>query len=194
MSAAYEAYLVTHKSGVKQAWDWIQDNIPEELADLDKVIDWQIQYGHDESKHSKEEYQAYDDYFYGGNRSHAVVEAFDLAWLHHIHNNPHHWQHWVLFEDDPTGENPYKALEMPFEYVIEMICDWWSFSFKAGNLREVFDWYEKHKAKMILHPATRKRVERLLNAIDKKLKELTEEIPAEVVVDVSDVEEVEEEK
>ena len=188
MSAAYEAYLVTHKGGVKEAWDWIQENIPWVLKDLDKDIDWEIQFGHDESKHSKEEYQAYDDYFYGGNKSYAIVQNFKYAWLHHIHNNPHHWQHWVLINDDP--EEGTIALEMPIEYVIEMICDWWSFSFKNGDLREIFDWYEKHKERMILHERTRKLVEYILSEIDKKLTEITEDIHAEINLNVAGSEEV----
>ena len=57
---------------------------------------------------------------------------------------------------------------MPENYVIEMICDWWSFSFKTGNLYEIFDWYEKHKG-MVLHEKTRKLVEDTLNKIKKVL-------------------------
>ena len=53
---------------------------------------------------------------------------------------------------------------MPLEYVIEMICDWWSFSFKTGNLYEIFDWY-----KMILHEKTKKFVEETLDKIKKVL-------------------------
>ena len=26
---------------------------------------------------------------------------FDRAWLHHQHANPHHWQHWLLVNDNP---------------------------------------------------------------------------------------------
>ena len=33
-------------------------------------------------------------------------------------------------------------LEMPYDYIIEMICDWWSFSWQSGNLYEIFKWYE----------------------------------------------------
>ena len=49
-----------------------------------------------------------------------------------------------------------------------MIADWWSFSHKTGNLREIFDWYEKHKG-MVLHPNTRKLVESILDKIKKIL-------------------------
>ena len=168
MSAEYDKYLVEHCENVREAFRWIQNNIPQVLSKLDMSLDYWVYLNmeHDESKWGDEEYYAYDNYFYGDKTS-KVVKEFDYAWLHHIHNNPHHWQHWVLLED----EGKTKALEMPERDVIEMVCDWWSFSFKSGNLREVFKWYDDHKGKMILHPNTRKKVEAILDAIDKKLKE-----------------------
>ncbi len=108
----------------------------------------------------RDEYEAYDAYFYGGNRSHAIVEAFNRAWLLHIHRNPHHWQHWVLINDDPDeGE---VLLEMPYNYIIEMICDWWAFSWEKGDLSEIFSWYDDHQAYIKLHPKTRATVEDIL--------------------------------
>ena len=58
---------------------------------------------------------------------------------------------------------------MPFEYIIEMICDWWSFSWKSGNMTEIFDWYEKHKD-MKLNPETRKTVKDILAKMKQKLE------------------------
>ena len=117
------------------------------------------------SKYSFFEYDAYDNYFYG-TRTEKVESDFNYAWLHHIHNNPHHWQYWVLKHDD----EPEEALEMPIQYVYEMICDWWAFSFKKGDLKEIFGWYDKHKG-MVLHPNTRKLVEDILDKIKKILEE-----------------------
>lgn len=93
------------------------------------------------------------------------------AWLHHIHENPHHWQYWVLVNDDP--EEGAIALDIPYKYVIEMICDWWSFSWKTGNLYEIFDWYDAHKNHMILSEYTRELVEEILEKIKVKLDEQT---------------------
>lgn len=42
---------------------------------------------HYESKNDPDEYNAYDYYFYGKNRSYGVVMAFKQAWLKHIHRN-----------------------------------------------------------------------------------------------------------
>lgn len=154
MSAEYNNYILEHVDNVKKAYKWIKDhNII--LEDYSFIIDF-----HDLSKFSDEEYNAYDNYFYG-RRTEKVKREFNYAWLHHIHNNPHHWQHWVLIND----EDGTYALEMPKEYVVEMISDWWAFSHKSGNLYEIFDWYKSHKKNMILHENTRKLVEDILNKI-----------------------------
>lgn len=160
MSQKYTQYIVEHKANVEKAFRWIIDHDIFEDCEIPVNV-----VSHDLSKYSAEEYKAYDDYFYG-KRTKEVEKAFDYAWLHHIHNNPHHWQYWVLKHDD----KPEEALEMPLEYVVEMICDWWSFSFKTGNLYEIFDWYKKHKG-MVLHKDTRKLVEDTLDKIKKKLDE-----------------------
>lgn len=158
MSKEYTKYIEEHKANVKKAYDWLKKH-----RIIMKNIEKQILV-HDISKYSDEEYDAYDKYFYGG-KTKKVKDDFNYAWLHHIHNNPHHWQHWVLVNDD---EGTY-ALEMPYNYVIEMICDWWSFSHKANNLYEIFAWYEKHNSNMILHKKTKKLVEDILDKIRKEL-------------------------
>lgn len=159
MSRQYDEYLEEHNKNVKKAYDWFVVNMPKIFESLgDGVnLEHQIAFAHDFSKGSFEEYAAYDNYFYGGNRSYKVVKDFNYAWLHHIHNNPHHWQYWVLINDDSTIR--IEALEMPLHFVIEMICDWWSFSWKSGNLHDIFDWYAKRNDYMCLHPKTRKNIE-----------------------------------
>ena len=52
---------------------------------------------------------------------------------------------------------------MPDCYIIEMICDWWSFSWKQENLYEIFKWYEERKDYIKLSDYTRKKVEDILN-------------------------------
>lgn len=172
MSIQYDIYIDQHKAYVMQSLNWLKQHIPSLFLSEDGcVLNVEHISNHDASKNSPEEYDAYDAYFYGKNRSFSVCEEFDRAWLHHIHRNPHHWQHWLLFEDDPGTNSSFKALEIPKEYVIEMICDWWSFSWARGNLKSIFDWYDDHKAKMILHPNTRKLVESIL----KQMKDILEE-------------------
>lgn len=160
MSISYDQYLDQHQKNVLKGFDWLVDNLPDFFKGVDTyAIATQI-LRHDSSKISREEYRAYKDYFYGGNRSFSVVCNFQKACLHHIHNNPHHWQHWVLINDEPDeGE---VALEMPYECIIEMICDWWAFSWQKGDLSEIFSWYDKHQNYIKLAPGTRRIVEDIL--------------------------------
>ncbi len=170
MSREYDLYLEGHKENVARGFKWMQENIPEVIIPMDGVdYEHQICFAHDASKTDPDEYDAYDAYFYGGNRSYKVVQDFNMAWLKHIHRNPHHWQHWVLINDDP-GEGMV-ILDMPYNYVIEMICDWWAFSWRSGNLHEIFNWYDKHKDYMKLSDRTRAVVENILGKIREKLEE-----------------------
>ena len=159
MSKEYDLYLEKHKENVRNAFQWLRTNLPE-LFEGRPSSEWQIDFDHDYSKSNDDEYEAYDAYFYGGNRSYAVVQAFKRAWLLHIHRNPHHWQYWVLINDEPDeGET---LLEMPYNYIIEMICDWWSFSWAKHDLAEIFNWYDEHQAYIKLNPRTRETVEDIL--------------------------------
>lgn len=161
MSVQYDIYLHNHRENVYKGFEYLRDNIPELMKPC--ITEHQFRFAHDLSKDDPEEYLAYDKYFYGNNRSYAVVNDFRKAWLRHIHHNPHHWQHWILHNDEPKeGEI---VLEMPYNYILEMICDWWAFSWDKGDLTEIFNWYEAHQDYMKLHPNTRVTVENILNKI-----------------------------
>lgn len=168
MSKEYDNYLTNHIGNVVKGMTWL---ISHGITEDPLLAEYVAQ--HDASKYSSAEYEAYDDYFYGNpdKTKEEIDKAFDYAWLHHIHHNPHHWQHWLLKEDD--GE--LKALEMPEEYVYEMIADWWAFSWNKNDLTEIFTWYKDHKLKMILHPDTKTLVESILNKMKNELKNLKTE-------------------
>jgi hypothetical protein len=161
MSKDYTNYIIEHCENVRKAYDWLVDHKIIKNDFLMHIVH------HDLSKWQDEEYKAYDKYFYGKEKTKDVEEAFNYAWLHHIHNNPHHWQHWVLINDDDGTH----ALEMPEGYVVEMFCDHASFSFKTGNLEEVSKWYKDHKLNMILHKNTRVMYEDILDKYMKTIKE-----------------------
>lgn len=189
MSKKYDEYLAEHRANVEKGCRWLCENVLTDMFphtcfyidgkqyESSKVSAWAT-YNvfcdidikeHDASKNSVIEYDAYDAHFYGNNKSYAVVQGFKYAWLHHIHHNPHHWDYWVLLNDDVSdGET---ALEMPMGFVVEMICDWWAFSWKNGDLTEIFSWYEEHKEYIRLHPKTKKIVEDILNKMHKTISE-----------------------
>ncbi len=170
MSSNYDEYIKDHVRFVGIAYNKLCEMMPDIR---DKVGDPFFAQDHDLSKWNADEYDAYDRYFYGpAGKSASVVREFNYAWLKHQHSNPHHWQYWVLINDD-DGEN--RPLEMPYKYVIEMICDWWSFSWKAGKPDSILDWYEDHRPIMELHPSTRKIVEDILKRIRKEYVKEEEE-------------------
>ena len=169
MSKEYDNYIQEHQDNVRDAYLWLSDRLPDLIPASDAIkelLSW-----HDFSKYRMDEYEPYDNYFYiyKDKRSKEIIDEFDKAFLHHIHSNPHHWQHWVLMHDDPdnNGKLSIVAMEMPDKFVIEMICDWLSFSIKKNDFREILSWYKEHKDVMILHENTRKRVEEILAGIDR---------------------------
>lgn len=171
MSYEYDQYLMNHRSGVRKAFYWIKENLhycirEEEMDEIEHLV-----LNHDASKDEPDEYQAYDAYFYGNNRSYEVVKEFNKAWLLHIHRNPHHWQYWVLIPDDSSDREKEILIDMPYKYIIEMICDWWSFSWNSGNLHEIFDWYGSHNEHIKLSPRTGRFVEDILAEIEDVLEE-----------------------
>jgi hypothetical protein len=83
--------------------------------------------------------------------------AFDFAWLLHQKRADHHWQWWVLPEDDGGT----KVIPMSQGARTEMLCDWCGAS-KAqghGGWPGVAKWYDSNKDRMQLHERTRQQVE-----------------------------------
>ena len=159
-SSAYDVYLKNHIEGVKRAYEILTDV---GIFDADLNIKEQISQ-HDVSKYQSDEYNAYGEYFYGSKKNIAHKDDLDFkyAWLKHQHRNPHHWQHWLLKQDD---SNELEALDIPNNYIQEMICDWMSFSLAKNDISELFKWYEDNKTKQIMTDKTREAVERYLTKI-----------------------------
>lgn len=109
---------------------------------------------HDWSKFRPSEFFPYREFFYG-KPGQSAQEAFDGAWLAHIHRNKHHWQHYVLRQDD--GQT--KALEMPHRYAREMVADWIGAGLAITGRDNLKDWYAENRNKMLLAPLTRQWVD-----------------------------------
>lgn len=130
-----------------------------------RVSLWQLII-HDWSKFTPAEWTPYVRSFYGpwkyDERPPDVVEAFDRAWLHHIHKNPHHWQHWILREDD--GDT--KLLEMPDRFVREMLADWQGAGRAITGKDNLTDWYLENRRKIQLNSRARAELETLMAMYD----------------------------
>jgi len=80
--------------------------------------------------------------------------AFDFAWLLHQKRNRHHWQWWVLPEDDGGT----KLFDIPIRYRREMLADWRGAG-RAQGTPDTYAWYAKNKNKMKLNSDTRDWIE-----------------------------------
>lgn len=137
---------------------------------------------HDWSKFTRAEWTPYVDRFYGetpitlgrqGERERVALKQwlreantrFNAAWLHHIHRNPHHWQHHILHED--SGKVlvlvPHAAL------AYEMVADWLAAGPKvlrahtmAEAVAETIAWYARMHDKQLLRGLVRAAVEACL--------------------------------
>lgn len=162
MSKQYDEYLFNHIQAVKACYKLLTHGRCELI-------------NHDASKYSSDEYTQYDGHFYCKDESLAWCHKnnFKYAWLHHQNTNKHHWQYWVLIND----EDGIEPLKMPNGSIYEMVADWGSFAFQKKDGNELLKWYESHKKKMILHEQTREFVEELVpklaSAIDEHFKEET---------------------
>lgn len=127
---------------------------------------------HDWSKWTPVEFPAYAEHFYGKDRrspNRPSSRRFVYAWLHHIHRNPHHWNHWALVGTSGLV----KAQKMPEKYVREMVADWMGAGRSiTGKWTDIITWYEKNSKTMVLHEDTRILVDLIIeNDVKPWLKE-----------------------
>jgi hypothetical protein len=129
---AYMYYIKNHIKNVHEAYHTAEsafrDIFPDVYDNREKlnILVANLK-NHDKSKFDNEEFFAYRNKFFPVNNNDLdpdkIEEYFNIAWLHHIHNNPHHPNHWVLVEGDKI-----KIFDMPDIYIIEMLCDWMAMS------------------------------------------------------------------
>ncbi|HEY1294711.1 MAG TPA: DUF5662 family protein [Chloroflexota bacterium] len=140
---------------------------------------------HDNSKFLPSEWFAYAHFFYGrpprvwrdvsaGEKYERLEaawreseegrkEAFRAAWLHHQNRNKHHWQYWLLVND----QEPPRILPMPDRYRREMLADWRGAGRAINGIEDALGWYRQNRDKMQLHPDTRAWVEAELGYVAK---------------------------
>lgn len=142
---------------------------------------------HDMSKFMPDEFIPYARYFYGNYKSYKelhgdqrlvfllsnclskedVKKDFDIAWLKHQKRNPHHWQWWILHLDDGWE----KILEMPDEYIKEMVADWRGAGKAIHGFDDVANWYAMTKDKKSFGKQTREKVDKMIKEISNSQEE-----------------------
>lgn len=144
---------------------------------------------HDMSKFSPTEFIPGVKYF-TGNRSPIDNEKDDIgysyAWFHHKGRNPHHWEYWI----DNLGPTPRKTyakytpnvgksefvemveyvsqptpVEIPYKYVLEMICDWVGAGIAYKSKVSPYDYFMQVDQSRIFHPRTHKLLVKFLETI-----------------------------
>ena len=129
--------------------------------------------GHDLSKYSPSEFLSGIRY-YQGTRSPNEAEREDIGysatWMHHKGRNRHHFEYWTDY--DPSVRGKIRAVEMPYRYVVEMLCDRLAasriYNGKNYSQDETLKYFLTGKPHMLIHPNTSDCIENLLRMVAEK--------------------------
>lgn len=122
---------------------------------------------HDLSKYSWIEFSSGARY-YQGYRSPIDAEKEDIGysqgWLHHKGRNKHHWEYWL-----DKNKNGVFAIEVPFNYVQEMVCDRIAacmiYRGKDYNQNIPLEYFLKGTDRLYMHPNTADLLEKMLTIV-----------------------------
>lgn len=142
---------------------------------------------HDLSKYSPTEFLVGAKYYQGNqspNNKEREVKGYSTAWLHHKGRNKHHLEYWIDYST-VRGE-PMRGMKMPVKYVVEMCLDRIAASknYNKENYKESdpIDYFKVSKEVYIIHPDTKRLLEKLLIMLrDKGEKETFRYIKYEVL-------------
>ena len=125
---------------------------------------------HDNSKFGPTEFFSSAKYFQSTRSpidAEKEIKGYSLAWQHHKGHNPHHWEYWI----DNVGSYKNTPCKIPYDYVVEMICDWIGagkvYSADKWNQHEPLAYYLKVRESRIIHPDTEALILQFLETIDK---------------------------
>ena len=153
----YKNYIIEHKERVSKFADLLKEKLPELFDNIDVELFDEMIREHDASKFEEPEFEAYAQKWF--NNSGETLE-YKEAWKHHWTNNEHHPEFWL-------GE------DMPYIYILEMLCDWGSFSIDKGDFRELSDFYynkAKDDEEKNLSANTKAIIEDILNKLESALE------------------------
>lgn len=148
IAAAYLDSLNRHIAAVREAG--LKLDVPLEQLNI-----------HDQSKFGLDEFPFYARNFFGDKGD---PDGWARAWLHHIHANPHHWNHW-LFADSftPKGSTVEGgAVPMPHKYIREMVADWMGAGFAYTGSWDMTKWLTENLPRIRLHSQTAREVGEIL--------------------------------
>ena len=125
---------------------------------------------HDLSKFSPTEFFESVKYYTGTS---SPIDAckkatgFSAAWLHHKGRNKHHYEYWQ--DNFDNGGTP---LLMPFEYNVEMLCDFLgagrAYMGKDFTFEKELEWWKNRKThKLAMHPVNKDFIDIVFDKLSK---------------------------
>ena len=133
---------------------------------------------HDLSKYSFVEFRVGAKYYQGDkspNNAEREANGVSMAWLHHKGRNKHHFEYWIDYALD--GKSGMAGMRMPVNYVVEMYCDrvaaCKTYQKDAYTDRSALEYYNKGKAKYLMHPDTAALLEDMLTHLANEGEEAT---------------------
>lgn len=125
---------------------------------------------HDLSKYEPAEFLRGVKY-YQGNKSPNDAERRETgvskAWLHHKGRNKHHFEYWIDY--DPAIGGKMGGLEMPLNFLLEMVCD--RIAASKIYLKDKYkdssplEYYNHSKGKGYMNPKTERQLVKLLTIL-----------------------------
>jgi len=136
-------------------------------------VPWSRLWRHDLSKFRKDEWSDYTEAFWASLQRLPLPKRFRQVVLTHALRNRHHWERWCVIQSAIFADGKSHTVfpdvvphQMDDVSVREMVADWHA----AAPSKAAFglphdsprDFYELNRDQIRLHPATRQRVEELL--------------------------------
>ena len=122
---------------------------------------------HDLSKYGYTEFSLGCRYYLGTESPHngeRKAYGYSLAWLHHKGCNKHHLEYWTDYGSKKDGR--IVGMKMPKKYVVEMfidrVCASKNYQKERYTDASAWEYYNRGKTALLLHPDARALLEKLL--------------------------------
>lgn len=167
MSVEYDEYLEKRNKYFRQACNWIKRSAPELLKGVSEDEFTFMRDFHHDVDTIPSIYEPYDIYLFGKPKALDKVN-YRKAKLMRIHMNDYNWQHWILMDE----EEGTVITEMPYISLLELVCEWWSYSWEKDDIWSIFDYYLSNVNKIKLHKKSRSALEDILNILEQRLEKV----------------------
>lgn len=124
---------------------------------------------HDMSRFFPREFSAYANTYYdkdGKSKPYESNDKMDAAWSIHQKRNKHHYQYWVIIDE----QHGHYCLEIPTRYIKEMAADMIAMGQIVDGSLSAWEYYMKNRDRFYINNASRLLFEELLMKYSKENK------------------------